>query len=57
MNLLQNIFSAFSRNAMLMIITQEILKENFRCPSQTVVTLNEAFVKAELVCGTPCPKI
>ena len=34
MNLPQNIFNVFSLNAMLIIITSEILKENFRCPSQ-----------------------
>ena len=47
----------FSLNAMLMIITQEILKENFRCPSQILITWNEAFVIVGLVCGITCPKI
>ena len=42
MNLPQNIFSVFSLNAILMIITQEILKENFRCPSQILITWNKA---------------
>ena len=33
MNLLQTTFNVFSLNAMLMIITREILKENVRFPS------------------------
>ena len=50
MNLLQTIFNVFSLNAMLMIITKEILKANFRCSSQVLITWNEAFVIAGPVC-------
>ena len=38
MKLPQNIFNVFSLNAMLMIITKEILKENYRFPSQILIT-------------------
>ena len=37
MNLPPNIFNVFSLNAMLMIITQEILKENFHCRRQILL--------------------
>ena len=52
MNLPQTIFNAyvFSLNAMLMIITKEIWKEDFHCPSQILITWNEAFVIREPQC-------
>ena len=57
MKLLQTIFNFFSLNAMLMNITKEILRENFRCPSQILITWNEAFLMARPVYGMTCPKI
>ena len=52
MDLPHTIFNVFLLNTMLMILTKEILKENFRCPNQILITSNEAFDIEGPVCGT-----